>query len=70
MAGTLTQDILNYIKLKISKRDAMRVSSALGPVPVVIKPVVNALPPPSPPRKLRKPAGKTQTNIVFNIQPT
>lgn len=31
MAGTLIQDILNYIKLKISKKDAMRVSSAVVP---------------------------------------
>lgn len=63
MAGTLTQNIMNYIKLKISKKDAMRISQAVAIVTTSIlkpQPVNKAigLPPPSPPRKIRK-VGKT-----------
>lgn len=30
MKGTLTQNIMNFIKLKISKKDAMKISNAVA----------------------------------------
>lgn len=59
MIGTLTQDILNYIKLKISKKDAMRVSSAVVQCAPTPRQREAGLPPLSPPRRLKKIAGKT-----------
>ena len=64
MFGTLTQNIMNYIKLKVSKRDAMRVSTAAAVTGSTIKPNHGGLPPLSPQKK-RKMVGKTELNFDF-----
>lgn len=51
MSKTLTQSIMNYIKLKISKRDAMKVSCAIAVS--AIRPQNVGLPPLSPPRRAK-----------------
>jgi hypothetical protein len=56
MRGTLTQNIMNYIKLKISKKDAMKISSAVAEATSsILRPSrILGIPPPSPPRKPQK----------------
>ena len=60
MTKTLTQSIMNYIKLKISKKDAMKVSSAS--TASTIKPQPIGLPPLSPPKRAK--ARKTEVDIA------
>jgi hypothetical protein len=56
MTGTLTQTIMNFIKLKISKKDAMRISTAVGvPTTSILKPSrILGVPTPSPPKNQKK----------------
>jgi hypothetical protein len=60
MTGSLTQDIMNYIKIKVSKRDAMKISCAVAAPAQQARGRDVGLPPLSPPRKLKKvKTGKT-----------
>jgi hypothetical protein len=55
MRGTTTQNLMNYIKLKISKKDAMRVSSVVAEVTSsILRPSRMEAFPPSPTKQIRK----------------
>ena len=70
---TLMESIMNYLKLKVSKRDMLRVSCIARDCTSVMKVPppqppdqqrnVIGLPPLSPPRRLK--VGKTEVNITF-----
>lgn len=63
MSGTLTQSIMNFIKMKVSKRDAMRVSTAAAVTSSSVVKHENIGLPPLSPQKKKRVVPKTEINF-------